>query len=126
MKHQKFKNVISLNFKDRYDYFIRKVCDFEQVWSLKNRSGWATLNVNEEVAIPFWPEKEFAEDCAHENWEGLIAEKIELKDFLMKWLEGMHVNNQQAMIFMTSNSSGTLISPLVLKSDLELESEQYE
>ncbi|WP_228434473.1 DUF2750 domain-containing protein [Chryseobacterium indologenes] len=37
---------------ERYEYFIRKVADFEQIWKLSN-NGWTLLGNNDENRIAF-------------------------------------------------------------------------
>lgn len=39
MQNNKIDNVVNLTAPERYDYFIRKVTDFEGVWGLKDTEG---------------------------------------------------------------------------------------
>ena len=68
MRNSKIDNVINLTASERYDYFIRKVADFEEVWGLKDAEGWALMGSEEQVLFPIWSEKEFAELC---KWDSL-------------------------------------------------------
>lgn len=35
MKNNRINNITNLSSPERYDYFIRKVSDFEEVWGLR-------------------------------------------------------------------------------------------
>ncbi|MGB7992096.1 MAG: DUF2750 domain-containing protein, partial [Candidatus Methylophosphatis roskildensis] len=118
------KNVIALDARARYEYFIRKVTDFETVWGLFGQ-GWATGAANGQNAVPFWPEEGFAALCANDEWDHCSPKEIPLQDFLRKWLPGMDRDHNMCWIFPTRESTGYLVHPLGLKQDLDAELAQY-
>lgn len=124
--NKKIENVVKLSDEDRYDYFIRKVADFEELWGLHN-NGWALLgdDLNNQI-LPFWPEKEFAELCAVGQWAEYKAKSINLDSFLEKWVSGMEKDKMLVNIFRTPRSKGKTVSPRELGNDIEEELEQYE
>ncbi|WP_255462680.1 DUF2750 domain-containing protein [Galbibacter sp. BG1] len=125
--NKKISNIINLSAQERYDYFIRKIADFEEVWGLYDGDGWAmTMDDGGRKAMPFWPEKEFAKLCAQNEWENYKPKAIGLDDFIEKWLVGMYKDNLKAVVFYTPNNKGLIIYPHKLKDDLEEELEQYE
>ena len=124
--NKKIENILKMSEDERYNYFIRKVADFEQIWGLSN-DGWALLGDNNGSQIlPLWPEKEFAELCAVDQWKDYKAEVIELDNFIEKWIPGMTKDKTLINVFLTPNAKGTVISPADLYSDLQDELEQYE
>lgn len=123
---RKIENILKMSENERYDYFIRKVSDFEEIWGL-NDKGWALLGDNNgNNILPLWPEKEFAELCAVDQWKDYKPELIELNNFLEKWIPGMTNDKTLVNIFSTPNTKGTVVSPNDLHSDLQDELEQYE
>ncbi|GLJ03691.1 hypothetical protein [Bacillus sp. YKCMOAS1] len=40
MHPKELETTIQLSAKKRYDYFIKKIVDLEEVWSLSNEKGW--------------------------------------------------------------------------------------
>lgn len=126
MHLKKIENILSQTAKERYEYFIRKVSDFEQVWGLYN-DGWATAGNNEgQKGISFWPEAEFAELCATDKWSNYEVKEIKLDVYLRKWLVGMHKDGIDAIIFSTPNDKGVFVKPDKLLKDINEELEQYE
>lgn len=125
MNKKEIESVIRLDANKRYEYFIKKVVDMEEVWGLFN-DGWATSdNGKGEKFIPFWPSKEFAELCAIEEWEGYIPEAIELDEFVEEWLIGMEEDEYKISIF-SNNKDAITLEIDILTKDLNEEISKYE
>lgn len=124
--NKKIENVIKLSENDKYNYFIRKVADFEMLWGL-DKNGWALLGDDFDNQIfPFWPEKEFAELCAVDSWSGYNAKSIDLDSFLKKWIPGMKRDKMLVNIFHTPKFKGIIVSPDKLNDDINRELEEYD
>lgn len=124
--NKKISEVLKMSLPDRYDYFIRKVADFENIWGL-NSDGWALYGDDEgNQVLPLWPEKEFAELCAVDEWRDYIPEAIGLENFLCKWVPGMTNDKTLISVFPTLETSGLIISPSDINKDLLDESKQYD
>ncbi|MEF2294084.1 DUF2750 domain-containing protein [Virgibacillus dokdonensis] len=55
MNNKEIEIVSNLSGIKRYEYFIKKVVDFEEVWGLYE-GGWAiSESENGESLMPFWP-----------------------------------------------------------------------
>jgi len=127
MNNKKIENVLNLSAEDRYNYFIRKSVDFEEVWGLKDKDGWALLGSdNKEKLFPIWSEKEFAELCAVDNWDNYVPAVILLSDFLNKLLPKLEKDNILFAVFLTPKNKGIVVAPKKVKMDIENECEQYE
>lgn len=123
--NKKIKNLVCLSDEDKYHYFIRKVVDFEQIWGLFN-DGWALLtDESGNTIFPFWPEKEIAEICATNEWDGYEAKSISLDDFVEKWLPGLQNDSLLLNIFYVNQNKGKTVQPQDLLFDLNNEIEQY-
>lgn len=99
MNQNKINNLINMNDENRYNYFIRKISDFEIVWGLFD-NGWAVLQSVEPgvINVPFWPEKEFAQICATGIWHNYSPKEITLEDFVDKWLPGIIVDGRNVCV----------------------------
>ncbi len=127
MNPQQFESVTKLSGQKRYEHFIGKVGDWEEMWSLINEEGFVSINDDHgNICMPFWPHEEYAKAMATKNWGECLAEKIKLADFLEKWLPRLEQEGLSIAVFPTANSKGVILSPSRLKQDLELEIEQYE
>ncbi|MEK3808142.1 DUF2750 domain-containing protein [Bacillus sp. FSL H8-0547] len=116
--------VLKLPSNVRYEYFIKRVTDYEEVWSLFS-DGWATFRDEDgKLLIPFFPKKEFAEISAEKEWASYKARSISLDDFIEKWLPGMKKNGIIPSIFPLGNDMEAVSIDVLLK-DLEMELENY-
>jgi Protein of unknown function (DUF2750) len=123
---QEFENVTHLAPERRYEYFIKKVADWREVWSLWNE-GWALMgDKDHEEMVPVWPHAVFAEASAVGEWLGYKPKRIDLEDWLAKWTPGMEKDHRMVAVFPVAESQTTTASPLKLKSDLEEELTKYE
>lgn len=125
MNLKEIEAVVNSSAPKRYEYFIKKVADFEEIWGLFSE-GWAIVGDSEgNIKIPFWPKKEFAEICAAGIWRLYVPKSIPLEDFMSKWLPGMEKDNREAAVFYTNNDVGVSVDVKRLKNDLELELKKY-
>ena len=105
MNNSRIKNIVNLSAAERYGYFIRKVSDFEEVWGLKDKEGWALMGNNEQVLFPVWSEKEFAELC---KWDNYQPNSIPLDDFIEKLLPKLEKDNVMLAVFPLSKGKGII------------------
>ncbi|WP_282156223.1 DUF2750 domain-containing protein [Cytobacillus gottheilii] len=124
INEKELEAVFKLPASKRYSYFIKKICDWEEVWTLYD-DGFATISDdNGNILIPFWPNKRFAESCAKEEWSTYRAEMIGLDDFIEKWLPGMKNDAYKpAIIWNTYDSAVTSIDELL--KDIKEELDNY-
>ncbi|GGJ94756.1 hypothetical protein GCM10007063_16610 [Lentibacillus kapialis] len=124
MKNEEIKAVSNLPAPKRYEYFIKKVADFEEVWGLFE-DGWAiSEDENGSPLFPFWPKKEFANLCAIHEWNGYRPKKIDLEEFIEEWLPGMDADGIRPSIFW-NNTDSAVLETHTLKLDLEEELNNY-
>ncbi|CEK35524.1 Protein of unknown function (DUF2750) [[Clostridium] sordellii] len=125
MNTKEFKALMSSSAKSRYEYFIKKVIDFEEVWGLYDKDGWAvTSDEDGRLMLPFWPKREFANACAIDEWKSYISCSIDLNEFLEDWLPDMKEDGVMLSIFWNNNDSVVVKVESVL-NDLLNELEKY-
>lgn len=128
MHKSKIKNILSLSAIERYNYMIRKVADFEEIWFVsKSKDVAQTLILNEGVeSVAIWPEKEFADLVIKEqNWEKCSAQSINIYEFL-EWLDQFNIEKMKVAAFPLPNLDSIEVDPLEIKRDLIEECSQYE
>lgn len=120
-------NVLSLSGPDRYEHFVNRVADWEELWGLKDDAGWVTLANDEgEEGIPLWPHPEYAKMCANGPWEGNQPALIDLRSFIEKWLPGMEHDGMLVAVFPTPEGKGVFVLSSVLAEDLNEALNQYD
>jgi len=122
---KKTENVLRLDAQSRCEYLVRKVADFEVVWSLFDK-GWATARTGAATVVLFWTEEGFAKLCATDEWQGFRPKAIPLDDFLERWLPGMANDQRFCSVFAAPSDHGTLMLPMDLEKLIRRELEQCE
>jgi hypothetical protein len=113
------ESVIKLSAAKRYDYFIKKVADTTKIWGLYS-NGWALSgDIELNKILPLWPDKVYAELCANSEWDGYVAESIDVHDFIEKYIESLELDSIKIAIFYTPEDKGAIIPHKNLKEDLK-------
>ncbi|HTE18405.1 MAG TPA: DUF2750 domain-containing protein [Armatimonadota bacterium] len=121
MHPKEFASVVALPGPERYEYFIKRVADWESIWGLY-QDGWFLMGDAEGRAVfPVWPHPRFAEAIATGDWDGAVAREISLDDFREKWLPGMTREGKSVAVFPVPPRQSVPVSPERLTRDLEVE-----
>lgn len=124
---EEFTAVLKLKEINRYEYFIKKVSDWEELWSLSNNEGWVLASDNQgRYFIPVWPHHRYAQACAQGVWEDCQPKSIELDSWLERWIPGMMNDHRIISVFPTPNNKGYLVEPDKMEVDLMTECENYD
>jgi hypothetical protein len=126
MHPDKQNNILNLSPQDRYGYFIRKVADFEEVWLIQDNGQYVTLGDKEDqIAIPVWPEKEFAELMLADDWKGYNVEGKDVHEFV-EWLDTLEGGGYKIAGFPGVDLKGVVVTADEMKNHLIYELQQYE
>lgn len=124
MHQKKLQNLISLDAKERYEYFIREVVQSQEVWTLSTSEGYVVFKDKEEDEIfPIWPHKELAEKCAFEEFKnmGATAQNISFKPFLERCIPDMVKERVLFGVFYNDKRNGIAIEGEKLLNELNSE-----
>jgi hypothetical protein len=106
----------------RYAYFIKRVVDWGEVWSLYREDGWVLAgSADGRELLPVWPHPEYARACVAEGFKNAEPRAIEIHDFVEKWIPGLIGDNRLVAVFPTPAMRGIARDPSDLKRDLEAE-----
>lgn len=126
MHIKQIENVLKLNSQERYGYLIRKVADFQTIFTICDRSGGlVTIGDNQVKCIPFWPEREFAELHLTIHWSEYKIKSFNLNDFLL-WLDKLNNDNYKIAGFPNGDLNAVVVSPNEIYNHLIHECRKYE
>ena len=108
---QQVKTIQQYTAQKRYDYLIKEVLKNKQIWLLVDEYGCVMLNSEEEDCIPVWPNKEFAQAWATEEWSHCKAEAISLEQWHNRWTHGLEEDQLAIVVFPDQNSEGLIFFP---------------
>ena len=127
MNEKQFEAVLALDTFERYNHFVNKVADWEQLWSVKNDEGWLVPVAPEDFEyFPLWPHPEYAQKTTDINFPGHKAVEISTKELLEHWLPLFEQDKVKLAVFPNKEWSFWRIEPNDLKEELLNEMAQYE
>lgn len=86
---QEINSVLNLSNLERFKHFVKRSCDWEEIWTLKGESGWVTSESEGRKCLVVWPNLAYAELFIKGDWENAKPELIELNNFIENWVPGM-------------------------------------
>ena len=111
----------------RYEYWVKKVADQEEVWSLWQEDAWALAGDDAgRQFVPVWPHSRYAALCAQGAWAGYQPKAIDLNAWLDRWIPGMEQDQRLLAVFPTPKDKGVPMEPRRLEKDLRTELANYE
>lgn len=124
---REIENVSKQEPFDRYKYFIRKVADFEEFWTIVDEKGDLGLSVvNEKTLIALWTAEDFIKSNLDGNWKNHTPVKMTLDDFKELISPIVLENNYLISVFPVNSKSGFIVTFDEFVRDMNKELEQYE
>lgn len=104
----------------RYDYFIKKVVENEEVYGLSDDEGWALLGDDTDADIlPLFPSEEFAEAFRKAaDFDEYQVEALDVNE-LMAWFDDMEKDGLLVAVFPNPEMNGAVVPPGTIKADLQ-------
>jgi hypothetical protein len=126
MNPKQIEAVLKLSAPKRYDHFIKVVADRQQAWSLF-ADGWALASTTEgKLVFPLWPEREYAEIAAVDDWAGYQPREIDMEDILVGLLPSLCERETIIAVFPTPDDKGVLPEIATFEADLRNELAKFE
>ena len=114
-------SISNLAAHERYDYFLKKVSDWEEIWSLHSPEGWVEFSADGEICLPLWPHPDFAQQWAVGDWSDCKPKAIALDVWLERWTKGLEGDETVLAVFPVNEEEGYILSPQELHDDLMAE-----
>jgi hypothetical protein len=128
---QEIKNVSLLDPEKRYRYFIKKICDWEEIWVMHNEEDGYALNIdnNNQKFLILFPTEGFTKvyiefDPDFRNFKPTKIDLYKFKDELVAKFKSKEVNS--AFVFPVSENESALNVELdTICKDIDAEIEEH-
>lgn len=111
----------------RYEYFIRKVADFQELWTIIDNNGAISLSdIEKHRLVSFWTAEDFIQSNLTGNWKGFTPIKIDLDNLDDTIIPFIEENEYLLSIFPVNGKSGFVVNLEEFIRDLNDELENYE
>lgn len=125
---KEIQHVLALASSQKYTYFISKIADWEQVWSVGDGQNLATSWDDEKhLSLPLWAAKAYVELCLTDEWANFTPMQFSLEHLMTEILPDMHEANISVALMMQPDGRKTPVyNAAALLADLKKECQQYE
>ncbi|GHF02837.1 DUF2750 domain-containing protein [Thalassotalea profundi] len=121
MALEKLNDIKEMNDEKRADYFIKAVIENNKIWILTDEHGCVMLNTEDGDCVPVWPNEEFAQLWATEEWQSCKAESISLNKWFSRWTAGLLDDEISIVVFPNESDQGMIYEPDDLENSLKAE-----
>jgi len=113
--------------EEKLDYFLSRAMECEDIWGLKNVSGWILRDHGETTYLPVWNYDVLAEACAIDDLSDYAADAMSLEHFVFGILPQLKEMDAGVELLATPERKGILLKAEVLFEILErkIDSESY-
>lgn len=127
MNNKKKENILKLEPFKRYQYFIKKIADFEELWTIVDENGnYAISEIDDFSLISFWTAEEFIFPNLEEGWKNCKPLKINLEYLEEELFTEIASQNYLINVFPINEKSGFVVSLDEFKRDLEEELDEIQ
>ena len=105
------KGALALSDEKRAKYFFDAVQKSQKIWILTDEHGCVMLNTEDEDCVPVWPDEEFAQAWATDEWSNCKAEAISLQKWLSRWSQGLDQDELALVVFPSQDEQGLVYYP---------------
>jgi hypothetical protein len=119
-------SISQLSSFDRYKHFIKRVADFEVMYTLVDEQGSLAISeIEDKVMLSFWPAQEYAVVNSVNEWQDYKVKEITLEDFESEVVDVISENNYLLNIFPINDKTGFVVSLDEFTRDLVAEMDKY-
>lgn len=122
MNPKEKENILKLEPFKRYQYFIKKIADFEELWTIVDENeDYAISEIDDLNFISFWTTEEFIYSNLEEGWKNCKPLKLSLDDLENELFEIIAAENYLINVFPINGKSGFVVSMEEFRRDLDEE-----
>ena len=118
LSEQEMQGLYAASDEKRYSYFVSRVADWGEAWSLKQGEDWASLTDGGQRYFPVWPHPGFVEENVEGEWAGNEIAPFTV-DSLLEWLDSLAEMGDGVALFRRKDGDFITVPPGPLKADLE-------
>jgi len=124
---KEIERVSMLSPKERYNYFLKRVADSEELYSLKNNvNEFIVSELEGNLLFPMWSAKEFAEISLFGGWENHKIILLNLDDLEEEVFDLIAKRNYLLNIFPVKEKTGFIVDLDEFARDLSDELKKYQ
>ncbi len=128
MHSKHFENVMSFSCRERYEYALGRIADWEELWVLSETDGSLFTRCSPDNAeyMMLWPHPSFAVAYNKEFGLNLDIEVVDVYEFVEHWLPRIASLELSVVVFPSMKGNARIMDPSDLQDDLLEQLSEYE
>ena len=111
---------------NRYKYFVKRVADFEILYTIVDNDGRLAISqVENHKLVSFWSAHEFAKPYLIDEWKDYEVKQIAMEEFEESFIDLIVEEGYLINIFPVRNKAGFVVNINEFVRDLSEEYEKY-
>ncbi|PLK42111.1 DUF2750 domain-containing protein [Emticicia sp. TH156] len=111
---------------DRYTYFIKRVADFEKMYTIVDKAGYLAISeIDAKLLISLWSSQEYATLNITGEWEQYVVKEITLEEFEISYIDLIVENNYLINVFPVNSKAGFVVDVNEFARDISDEMQKY-
>ncbi|MES2702519.1 MAG: DUF2750 domain-containing protein [Bacteroidota bacterium] len=110
---------------ERYNYTIKRIVDWERLFTIRGDEGWAILYVDDRPVYSLWPSEQIATATNAGIIDGSIISEISLDVFLNTVIPELKDKGILINVFPVDNKSGFVVEIDEIVRDIAEEEANY-
>lgn len=108
--------ILTQSPEQRFDYFVERVVEHGELWSLAEGDAWMVLSADGEDYLPVWPHPDLAAAWAGDAHQGSAPKAIPLDLWLTRWAPGMEADGTLLAVCPGDDPDGVVVDASELKA----------
>lgn len=120
--NKRLENINKLSEEERYEYFVRQVVQFEQIWAISVNGDYILFELHDgKTVFPVWSDEESAMEFMFEEHKniGAVPDKISIDGFMSACIPDMINDNVYFGVFYNLDRESIIIDGASLLKDIE-------
>lgn len=104
---------------ERFEYFVERVCEYEEAWGLRDDEGWMAVGGEGDVTcFPLWPAEAYARRAAVDEYAKMRPTPVPLDELVEKMLPAWEKQDVAISVFWVPPGRGVVVSAAELREAL--------
>ncbi|GAA3919750.1 DUF2750 domain-containing protein [Chitinophaga oryziterrae] len=128
ISQREIDSVLSESPEKRFEYTIKRIADWETLWTIVDEAGALGMLTDEvqNVIFPIWPFKEFTQLYCTGDFANYTPMVIELSDFLEEYLPDYENKNYKLSLLPLPTKKGEVMDISLFREALNSELNKIE
>ena len=124
LRSEQLNTIEKYDDEQRLSYLLQQVISNQEIWILADEHGCVMLNTEDEDCVPVWPNEEFAQRWATDEWQHCQAEAISLNKWYSRWSTGLADDELALVTFPNQDNQGLVLLPEEFEAALHKEAKK--